>query len=31
VQAHIKVHGRAMIPVHWGLIKLAQHTWTEPR
>jgi L-ascorbate metabolism protein UlaG (beta-lactamase superfamily) len=30
VQAHIKVHGRAMIPVHWGLIKLAQHTWTEP-
>jgi len=30
VQAHIQVRGRSMIPVHWGLIKLAQHTWTEP-
>jgi L-ascorbate metabolism protein UlaG (beta-lactamase superfamily) len=30
VQAHIQVRGRAMIPVHWALIKLAQHTWTEP-
>jgi L-ascorbate metabolism protein UlaG (beta-lactamase superfamily) len=30
VQAHIQVRGRVMIPVHWGLIKLAQHTWTEP-
>ena len=30
VQAHIQVRGRAMIPVHWALLKLAQHTWTEP-
>jgi L-ascorbate metabolism protein UlaG (beta-lactamase superfamily) len=30
VQAHIQVRGRVMIPVHWALIKLAQHTWTEP-
>jgi L-ascorbate metabolism protein UlaG (beta-lactamase superfamily) len=30
VQAHIQVRGRTMIPVHWALIKLAQHTWTEP-
>ena len=30
VQAHVQVRGRTMIPVHWALIKLAQHTWTEP-
>ena len=30
VQAHIQVRGRTMIPVHWALLKLAQHTWTEP-
>jgi L-ascorbate metabolism protein UlaG (beta-lactamase superfamily) len=30
VQAHIQVRGRVMIPVHWALLKLAQHTWTEP-
>jgi L-ascorbate metabolism protein UlaG (beta-lactamase superfamily) len=30
VQAHMQVRGRAMVPVHWGLLKLAQHGWTEP-
>jgi len=30
VQAHVQVRGRTMIPVHWALLKLAQHTWTEP-
>lgn len=30
VQAHHLVRGSAMIPVHWGLINLAPHGWTEP-
>lgn len=30
VEAHRLVRGKAMIPVHWGLIKQAEHTWTEP-
>ena len=30
VQAHVQVRGRVMIPVHWALLRLAQHTWTEP-
>ena len=30
VEAHRQVRGRVMIPVHWGLLKLAQHAWTEP-
>ena len=30
VQADVQVRGRIMIPVHWALLKLAQHTWTEP-
>lgn len=30
VEAHRQVHGKAMIPVHWALIKLANHGWTEP-
>jgi len=30
VQANIRVRGRVMIPVHWALLKLALHTWTEP-
>ena len=25
-----RVHARALIPVHWGLFKLAHHGWTEP-
>jgi L-ascorbate metabolism protein UlaG (beta-lactamase superfamily) len=30
VLAHRRVRGRAMIPVHWALFKLANHGWTEP-
>jgi L-ascorbate metabolism protein UlaG (beta-lactamase superfamily) len=29
-EAHVRVRGRAMIPVHWALLKLATHGWTEP-
>ena len=25
-----RVHAKAMIPVHWGLFRLAHHGWTEP-
>jgi L-ascorbate metabolism protein UlaG (beta-lactamase superfamily) len=30
VEAHRLVQGQRMIPVHWGLLKLAHHSWTEP-
>jgi L-ascorbate metabolism protein UlaG (beta-lactamase superfamily) len=30
VEANRRVRGRAMIPVHWALFKLAHHGWTEP-
>ncbi len=30
VQAHEAVRGRAMIPIHWALLTLAYHGWTEP-
>ncbi|TBU98353.1 hypothetical protein DNJ95_10630 [Stutzerimonas kirkiae] len=30
VQAHRRVRGEAMLPVHWALIKQANHAWTEP-
>jgi L-ascorbate metabolism protein UlaG (beta-lactamase superfamily) len=30
VLAHQKVRGKVMIPVHWALFKLANHSWTEP-
>ncbi|MBC8772208.1 MBL fold metallo-hydrolase [Stenotrophomonas maltophilia] len=30
VDAHRAVGGKVMLPVHWGLLKLAHHTWTEP-
>jgi L-ascorbate metabolism protein UlaG (beta-lactamase superfamily) len=30
VTAHRMVQGRVMIPVHWGLLQLAYHGWTEP-
>ncbi|MEM6293608.1 MAG: MBL fold metallo-hydrolase [Myxococcota bacterium] len=30
VLAHLMVRGRALLPVHWGLFKLAPHAWTEP-
>lgn len=30
VQAHRLVRGRLMVPIHWGMFKLAPHGWTEP-
>lgn len=30
VAAHRLARGKRMIPVHWGLLKLAHHGWTEP-
>jgi L-ascorbate metabolism protein UlaG (beta-lactamase superfamily) len=30
VQAHLRVRGKLMMPVHWGLFALAHHGWTEP-
>jgi len=30
VRGHGMVRGGAMLPMHWGLFKLAPHGWTEP-
>lgn len=30
VEAHVQVRGVVMLPVHWGLLSLAPHSWTEP-
>ncbi|QIK81764.1 hypothetical protein G7069_09250 [Lysobacter sp. HDW10] len=30
IQAHLWARGKYMMPVHWGLFKLARHGWTEP-
>lgn len=30
VEAHRLVRGKTMVPVHWALLNLAPHTWTEP-
>lgn len=30
VRAHQLVRGRVMLPIHWGLLQLASHGWTEP-
>jgi L-ascorbate metabolism protein UlaG (beta-lactamase superfamily) len=30
VMAHRMVRGRLMLPIHWGLLELAYHGWTEP-
>ena len=30
VEAHRRVRGAMMLPVHWGLFALALHGWTEP-
>ncbi len=30
VLAHRLLHGRVLIPAHWGLFTLAYHAWTEP-
>ncbi|WP_394846446.1 MBL fold metallo-hydrolase [Pendulispora brunnea] len=30
VEAHRRVRGTALLPVHWGALQLAPHPWTEP-
>ena len=30
IEAHRRVRGSVMLPVHWGLFSLASHGWTEP-
>ncbi|ATB29974.1 MBL fold metallo-hydrolase [Melittangium boletus] len=30
ILAHQMLRGRVLLPVHWGLVNLAMHTWTEP-
>jgi L-ascorbate metabolism protein UlaG (beta-lactamase superfamily) len=30
VEAHLRVGGQALLPIHWGTFKLAPHAWTEP-
>lgn len=30
MQVHEDVRGKVLVPVHWGLVKLAHHGWTEP-
>lgn len=30
VTAHAWVRGKIMLPIHWALVALAYHTWTEP-
>ncbi|MGH1342333.1 MAG: MBL fold metallo-hydrolase [Nannocystales bacterium] len=30
VLAHLMVRGKALLPVHWGLFRLAPHAWTAP-
>lgn len=30
MRVHEDVRGKVLIPVHWGLLKLAHHGWTEP-
>jgi len=30
VEAHTRVRGELLLPVHWGLFDLAYHGWTEP-
>ena len=30
IRAHGMLRGRVFLPVHWGLVNLAYHNWTEP-
>jgi L-ascorbate metabolism protein UlaG (beta-lactamase superfamily) len=30
VAAHLAVRGKYLMPVHWGRVRLADHSWTEP-
>ena len=30
VKAHVDLHGKLLLPLHWGTFALAFHSWTEP-
>ncbi len=30
VGAHVLLHGKVFFPMHWGVLALAYHSWTEP-
>ncbi len=30
LDAHLALHGKLMLPIHWGLFNLAFHPWREP-
>jgi L-ascorbate metabolism protein UlaG (beta-lactamase superfamily) len=30
VNAHLALHGRVMVPIHWGTFNLSLHAWKEP-
>ena len=30
VDAHAKLHGKVLLPIHWGTFNLAFHAWDEP-
>ena len=30
IQAHQLLKGKLLVPMHWGLVALAYHSWTEP-
>lgn len=30
LQAHLDLHGRVLMPVHWGAFALALHSWRDP-
>ena len=30
VTAHLMLNGERLVPLHWGLVALAYHSWTEP-
>jgi L-ascorbate metabolism protein UlaG (beta-lactamase superfamily) len=30
VDAHTKLHGKVLLPIHWGTFNLAFHAWDEP-
>ena len=30
VRAHAMLRGEVLLPIHWGLVDLAYHAWTEP-
>jgi len=29
-QAHLDLHGKVLLPIHWAQFNLSLHPWTEP-